>query len=519
MNSIETLATEIAALTSGNRLYDTYQPIWKYLLESYTGGEEYRSAGHLTRYQLETQKEYDARLRATPLENHCSSVISVYNSFLFREEPKRDFDNNTESFELEMFLRDADLDGRSLNAFMKDVATWSSVFGACWIIVSKPNVGAVTVADEQAQGIRPYVSLLTPMVVLDWRWTRAPNGRYELVYFKYLEDVNGDVRTVKEWTPSDITTTVVNIKNPEILEKIIEENGLGKIPAVCAYNGRSTVRGIGVSDITDIADQQRFIYNATSEVEASIRMNTHPSLVVTAETVIGTGAGSIIQMETNLDPGLKPYLLEFNGASVTSIYQAINHAVDTIDKMANTGAVRATESRTMSGVAMETEFELLNARLSEKADNLQLAEEQMWQFWFEYQGEQWMGDIEYPGSFNIRDTSKEIEQLQTAKNTATDPVVLRKIDEHILEWMGEEKEVLPFIDPNPQVGRLYPDGESINANLPAAYQPASNPEVPEGQNCANCEYYKPGELYCTKFDAPVRAVFWCAKWEEAEYEE
>jgi hypothetical protein len=184
--------------------------------------------------------------------------------------------------------------------------------------------------------------------------------------------------------------------------------------------------------------------------------------------------------------------------------------------MANTGAVRATESRTMSGVAMETEFQLLNARLSEKADNLQLAEEQLWELWFEYMGQQWMGEIEYPGSFNIRDTSKEIEQLVTAKSASTDPVVLRKIDEHILEWMGEEKEYLPFIDPNPQPGRTYEDGEAINANLPNAYQPATNAEVPEGQNCGNCEYYKPGELYCTKFDAPVRAVYWCAKWEGNE---
>jgi hypothetical protein len=55
--------------------------------------------------------------------------------------------------------------------------------------------------------------------------------------------------------------------------------------------------------------------------------------------------------------------------------------------------------------------------------------------------------------------------------------------------------------------------------LPNAYQPASNAEVPEGQNCGNCEYYKPGELYCTKFDAPVRAVYWCAKWEATEEDE
>ena len=196
MNVTETLANEIASLTAGNQLYQTLSDQWKYLLESYLGGDDYRRAGHLTRYQLETAAEYQARLRATPLENHCQSVIQVYTSFLFREQPKRLFENNTQSFELEMFLRDADMDGRNLNTFMKDVSVWSSVFGHCWIMVTKPNVGAVTRADEQSQGIRPYVSLLTPMVVLDWNWQRDVNGRYSLVYFKYLEDINGDVRTI-----------------------------------------------------------------------------------------------------------------------------------------------------------------------------------------------------------------------------------------------------------------------------------------------------------------------------------
>ena len=519
MNAIETLSQDIASTVAGNKIYDSYYPIWKYYLESYLGGDEYRRAGHLTRYQLETEVEYQNRLRATPLENHCASTISIYNSFLFREEPERDFENNGESFELEMFLRDADLEGRSLNAFMKDAATWSSVFGHAWIVVAKPNVGAVTRADEVAQGVRPYVNILTPMVVLDWTWKRSLNGRFELVYFKYLEDVNGDVRTVKEWTLEAITTTVVNLKDQSITEQLIEPNGLGKIPAVCVYNRRSTVRGIGISAIADIADHQRFIYNSYSEIFQSVQMDTHPSLVVAGQTQVGTGSGAIIRVEENSDPGLKPYVLDFGGSDINNILAAVRQSTDAIDKMANTGAVRATESRTMSGVAMETEFQLLNARLSESADELELAEEQIWQFWFEYQGQQWMGAIDYPGSFNIRDTGAEISQLQQAKSAATDPAVLRKIDEHILDWMDEESEVLPFIDPNPQPGRTYPDGEPINANLPNAYQPASNPEVPEGQNCANCEYYKPGELYCTKFDAPVRAVFWCAKWEEAEYED
>ena len=150
MDVSQTLSTEIAAVTSANRIYEPYLPQWKYLLESYLGGEEYRRAGHLTRYQLETQGEYEARLKETPLDNHCQSVISVYNSFLFRECPERDFGRLEQLVELKDFCRDADMDGRDLDAFMKDVATWSSVFGHCWIMVTKPDVGAVTRADEQA---------------------------------------------------------------------------------------------------------------------------------------------------------------------------------------------------------------------------------------------------------------------------------------------------------------------------------------------------------------------------------
>ena len=462
MNVIDTLSDELKRLLAGNLLYQEYYDQWQYLLESYMGGSEYRDAGHLTRYQLETDSEYRARLKSTPLENHCSSVIQVYNSFLFREEPKRDFTVNGETFELEQFLRDADMDGRSLNQFMKEVSTWSSVFGMAWIIVTKPNVGAVTLAEEQAQGVRPYISYLTPLVVLDWQYERLPNGRVQIVYIRYMEDATGDLVTLKEWTPETIKTTVVDRKKDKIQEEIIEVNGLGRVPAVCVYNGRSVIRGFGISDIADIANQQKFIFNATSEVEQSIRMDSHPSLVKTPETQAGIGAGSIIHMPENLDPGLKPYLLEFGSASVDSIYQAIQHAIESIDKMANTGAVRATESRTMSGVAMETEFQLLNARLSEKADNLELAEEQMWDLWFQYQGQSWLGEIEYPGSFNIKDTASEINQLSTAKNTATDPRVLARIDHHILEWMGEDADLVLSETQAPEEELLHPSLEGLS---------------------------------------------------------
>ena len=384
MNIIQTIEQEIAQIMSGNRLYQTYHSQWKYLLESYIGGIEYKQAAHLTRYQLESDAEYNARLMSTPLENHCKSVISVYTSFLFRDCPERKFNGIENLPELQEFIKDADYEGRSIDSFMKELSIWASVFGHSWAIIAKPNIQATNKAEEQAMGIRPYVNLLTPMVVLDWNYTRCLCGQFELDYFKYLEDINGDVHTIKEWTKDTIRTIVIDIDKKIISEDYIEPNGLGKIPAIICYNSRSTVRGIGISDISDIADAQKFIYNATSEVEQSIRLDSHPSLVKTPETNAGIGAGSVIHMPDNLDPGLKPYLLEFNGANVQNIYESIKHTIESIDKMANTGAVRTTQSTSMSGVAMETEFQLLNAKLSEKADNIELAEEQLWKLFAEY---------------------------------------------------------------------------------------------------------------------------------------
>jgi hypothetical protein len=513
-----TLLDDFNSVSTSNREYLRNRDRWQFLLYSFVGGEEYRRQGYLTRYKLETNSEYQQRLETTPLDNHCSSVVQVYTSYLFRENPDRDFGSMEGQMDVESFLNDCDYDGRSLNAFMKDAATWTSVFGHAWILMTKPNVGAGSLGEEQMMGVRPYVNLLTPLAVLDWTWTRTASGAYELTYFKYIEEIVDKLTIVKKWTKDTIETWAMEDEKKEATLIATEVNGLGMIPAVLAYNKRSIVKGIGVSDISDIADIQRLIYNYNSEIEQSVRLDGHPSLVVTPDTQYGSGAGSLIVVPENSDPGLKPYILQHSGANISSIHASIDQLVSSIDRLSNTGGVRATETRTLSGVALEVEFSLLNARLSEKGDQMELAEEQLWKLFAAYQGREWDGEIEYPGSFNVRDLQREFAQLTQAKSAATDPVVFRIIDEKLVELMDEEKERLPFIDPNPQTGRTYPDGEPIADSLPAAYQPAGNPDVPEGQNCGNCEYYKAGEQYCVKFDAPVREIYWCAKWEPMEQE-
>ena len=85
--------------------------------------------------------------------------------------------------------------------------------------------------------------------------------------------------------------------------------------------------------------------------------------------------------------------------------------------MANTGAIRQTESRKMSGVAIETEFQLLNSRLADKAKSIELAEEQMWKLWSAYMGYTWDGTVMYPMSFNIRDSYNDLDFYLKAINS------------------------------------------------------------------------------------------------------
>lgn len=425
-------------LMDNHPLYEKMIGRWKYLYVSYMGGEKYQKQGYLTRYAYESEIDYQERLRQTPLDNQCKSIVSIYNAFLFRDGVDRDYGSIASDPALEPFLEDADLDGRSLDAFMKDVSTHASIFGHTWIVLAKPNTNARTRAEELDQEVRPYINIITPMSVLDWRWERGTNGVYYLTYLKYIEDQEWKSHVVvKEWTQDEIITTIADMDKSEVKEQMVEPNGLGIIPAVPVYSQRSIYRGVGISDIDDIADQQRAIYNELSEVEQAIRLNGHPSLVKTSDVEAVAGAGAIVQMPDNMDPGLKPYMLSAS-ADTQQIYDSINQRIESIDRMSNTGAVRAKTTRTLSGVAMEVEFSMLNARLSEKADNLELAEEHLWRLWARYQGKVWDGSIDYPDSFSVRDTDKEYVNLRQVKETATNPRVLKVVDERLLELMDED---------------------------------------------------------------------------------
>jgi len=418
--------------------YKFYLNRWTFLGDSFNGGYDFFMGRYLEPYYYESREDYEKRLRMVAVDNHVKSITGIYNSFLYRRDVKRDY-GSLNGPALDAFLDDADLDGRSYDAFMRDLSAYTMVYGNCWVIIDKPNTQVNTRAEELAQGIRPYVSIFTPDNVMDWKYQRSANGAYTLTYLKVKEEIIDDKQYVREYTPDEINVYMIDGDEKTGDLEYSMPNTLGKVPAVCVYAQRSNIRGIGVSPMGDIADIQKELYEFNSEIEQIVRLTNHPSLVKTVDTEASAGAGSIVQLPQGMDPGLKPYLLQPDGASIESVLQTLERKVDSIDRMACLGGIRSIESRRLSGIGLQTEFQMLNAKLADFAMNLEHAEEQIWRCWAMYQGEVWQGTVEYPRSFSIQDKVNDIQMLKMAKDSAiADPNIIKQIDAKIYETIFEE---------------------------------------------------------------------------------
>jgi hypothetical protein len=425
--------------------YDDHKDQWEFHLRSYLGGEHYKDGNYLVRYLNEDKTEYARRIDLTPVDNHCANVVHIYSSFLWKQAPTRNYNSLDGSPVVEQIAKDADLDGRSLDTFMKEAGIWASVYGHVWIVVDKPKSTAGTKAEELGQGIRPYLNLYTPENVFDWKWERTASGRSKLTYLKLREEIIRENATESKvyfrvWTEETVKLYEVSNDTERLVEEM--DNPIGVIPAVYVPTARTASKGIGKSDIADIAIMQKAIYQEASEIEQLIRISNHPTLVKTFDTDATAGAGGIVHMPDELDAGLKPFMLQPSGSNITSLIDSINHKVESINRMAHLGAVRGTEAVKSSGIALQTEFQLLNARLAEKADLLELAEEHLWTFICIWQDV--MPDVEvyYADSFDIRDYPNELEFLQRAKASGVQSATFTKgVDKMIADLVLDDEEL------------------------------------------------------------------------------
>ena len=460
-------AIDAQLLLQAHPLYHRYLPRWTFLSDSYAGGMEYEMGEYLEKYYYETQEDYIKRLRTTALDNHVKSIAGIYNSFLYRRPIVRDLESLDQEM-LKAFMNDADLDGRSFDAIMREISIQSMIYGHVWVVMDKPQIQVGTRAEELEQGIRPYISIYTPENVLDWNYVRQPNGKYTLNYFKVKEAPNKNEQYVREMLPEEIN--VYKYDGEDDLQNGYMEsstpNTLGMIPAMVVYSNRSPNRGVGISPLGDVADAQKQLFDMTSEILQLISLTNHPSLVKTPDVEAAAGAGAIIQMPSTLDPGLKPYLLQPSGQNIESVLGSMEKTVQSIDRQACLGGIRSIESRRLSGIGLQTEFQMLNAKLSDFAQNLEHAEENIFRMFALLNDMVFTGEIKYPRSFSIQDKANDIAMFKLAKDSKImNPKINDYVDEQILKTLVDDDALYEEIIDNGEMEHPLTTPEGRQAHI------------------------------------------------------
>tara|TARA_R110000787_G_scaffold17831_3_gene55231 strand:+ start:2847 stop:4334 length:1488 start_codon:yes stop_codon:yes gene_type:complete len=398
-----------------------------YHYKSYVGGELYKSGSYLTAYIGENQapgNQYGKRLNSTPLDNHVQTTVDIYRSFLFRTLPKREIGPLINNPLVKQWMNDTDQEGQSMDSFLKTASDLAMVQGSTWILVDKPSYKVETEAEAIAMGIRAYAVMYTPQNVLDWFYDRDIAGKMQLEYIKVRESENDEYVTFTCWHRDHIEKYKIK-KDPlagtyiSIVEHEEYDNPLGYVPFVFHAPLRSPTKGVGLSIVSDVANQQKFIYNCYSEIEQHLRIASHPTLVKPTSTDAVAGAGSVLNLDESVDPGLKPYLLQPSLSTTDSILRTIDKAVEAIQRMTHTSAIQATNGTPMSGVALQTERQLLNAKLSDISDTLRETELAMWAIWLDWQALNMPEDfhVDYPDTFDMRDEHLELDFLMKTRSS------------------------------------------------------------------------------------------------------
>ena len=410
-----------------NPLYDAYLKRWHYYSASYKGAEDYRSHSlkMLREYLFEHDapgNQYDQRLEYTALDNLCKLTVDTYRSFLFRSTPVRTFGYLQGNPLIERFMYDVDFEGKDLDDFMKEANDMAMVYGSVWILVTKGfQEGVITLDQEIANDIRPYAKIFTPQNVCDWAYNRMPNGSELLTYVKTKEYVSQHITRYIEWTPEEIRTFEVTIDDNGNEDKIemteLQVNAIGEVPFVQLKANPSEFKGIGRSDIGDVAKIKQGLFNLMSEAEQGIRVSNHPTLVKTVDTMATAGAGSVITMDSNMPADLRPYILEPNGTNISSIVSMMEQHIQAFLRMTHLGAIMAAKGLSIkSGIALSTEFEMLNTRLADKSAKLEQAEYNMWKLFYKWSSLTMDPEFNvlYKKTFDLRDEHADLSLLNQA---------------------------------------------------------------------------------------------------------
>lgn len=438
-------------LLAKHKDYQENKAEWDLLLAVYEGIKQIKKMGYIKRHEREPEESYRRRMEELYGLGYSKSIIDIFHFYLFKKPPKRELKslNNDEAWQL--FLKDANLFGDSFDTTIMDIALYSAIEGHMGILVDRPNTIELTRKQQIDNGIYPYIARYFPSAIYDWEMGKDEFGKPVLKMIKLLDD-NGQFRiwftdSWEVWELPKKEDGSPDISNTEAEAIFIESgpNPIGIVPFVWHYNIKGKNMGVGVSDISEISRIDLSIIRNLSQIEEVINYAAFPMLLkpkMAADpkktNVSQTEDEVSVQAVQEFDPEYPnsiPQWMETEVADpIRAIIEFIVKKIEEIYRASNAGGTSTTEASTQakSGVALKTEFQLLNSKLVSKAIQLEKTENSVIGLWLKWEEkEKLMKDIKIARErqFDIDNLANDLENAVVAKTvvlSATFSALLQK---------------------------------------------------------------------------------------------
>lgn len=462
-----TLTNEMTVedLRSTHDNYEEWEKDWEFLRAAYDGAKALIKWGALTRHPRESVTNHNRRVSTGYGFGYSRSIVDLFIHYLHKEPVSRDFGKLDDDELWKMFLKDCDLEKTEYEEFLKDLDRDSSIEGVVGVLVDKPAKVPTTRAEEISNRVYPYVSIFRASAILDFEYERDDYGR---PYLSYLKLVDNDDRyyiwSTEQWQiwvepyEDEQGNSIKNVTDE--MQAVLEDQGtnsIGEIPFVWLYNEDMLERGLGRSDITDVAIIDASIIRNCSQIEEVVDYGAFPMMRKPKPEKGEKGTEDVVAVDAVLEfdpdkPDSKPDWLD---AAVSEPIQAILDVIDRkiqeIYRSSNAGGMSSTEMTrdAESGVALRVRFQLLNSMLVNRGKRLSIVEGEIVRLFRKYQGsDQEEVKIDRSDSYDVAALAEDLENALTAKRLVNSDTFMKNLQKKIVRLMlpAEDAKVLDKID-------------------------------------------------------------------------
>ena len=345
----------------------------------------------------------------------------------------------------DLFTLDADLNNRTLTAFMEGVGDLTSIFGHCWVAVDLPQM-------HEGNLGRPYTCAISPLDVWDWEFDYY-GGRPILknVKIKEMEDEDcyylkcyhlGSATEPSYWRSYKIEKGANGING----DKPAELTGEGtfplgmSLPVFIAY-GRRDPRSIdiGVSDIDAATDAQREYYKLECEAYSALQF-AHTLIRADKGINIPVHAGAIVRANEG-----QIEAISIDTGDVDAIIRKQQDILEQIESLTGLGGLRNSKNQIASGVAIIEERKQLHRLAKAKARLMEVTEEMIFTYAARFMDMRWAGEVVYNTDYEAHDTNYRMALIKEAKQLAPDDAVISSlIAKEIIGMLAPQEQIQEY---------------------------------------------------------------------------